>query len=147
MTKECNCAAVAVVVLKNGEDLCGRCRLPLGAEGQKQFDAAMAESRETSARVGKAVPSGSLARDNDPDWVPPEHRSRDPRHDASLGDREIEKVYADHAEEMRSRGTGKTGRLVACIPPELKLAKERVDKDYWKDPANMRKHKDFLVHE
>jgi hypothetical protein len=147
MTKECKCAVVASIVLKDDAELCQRCRLPLSAEEQGQFDEALADSRETSARVGKAGPRGSLARDNDPDWVPPEHRSRDPRHDASLGDREIEKAYADHAEEMRSRGTGKTGRLVACIPPELKLAKERVDKDYWKDPKNMRKHRDFLVHE
>jgi hypothetical protein len=147
MTDTCKCPAVASVVLKEGERLCGRCRYPLGTVSEGAVDKALAEARERATRIGSAAPSGSLLRDNDPDWVPEEHRSRDPRHPAHWTDGQVERHYADYAAEMRERGTGEHGRVVACIPPELRTAKQRVDPHYWDDPKNLRKHKDFLVNE
>lgn len=147
--KECKCAAVGSVVLKNDEELCGRCRKPLSKGASKEFNASLAQGRE-AARKGagsNCLARGDVYRADDPNWVPPEHRSRDPRHDPTLGNRDIEKVYAAHAEEMRSRGTGKSGRVVACIPPELHAAKKRLDPHYWEDPKNMRKHREFMVNE
>lgn len=147
MVEECKCVAVATVVMVNGDDLCGRCRKPLGEQAQAEVESVLAESREITKRIGGAsVERNSLVRDNDPDWVPPEHRTRHSAHDPSLSDRDIEKNYADHAAEMRSRGTGKNGRVSACIPPELHAAKKRIDKHYWDDPKNLAKHKDFIVH-
>lgn len=135
------------MVLKNGERLCGRCRLPLAGECLESVEATLAESRDRATRVGSAQDGNSRLRDNDPDWVPPEHRSRHHLHPSHMSDRDVEKFYADHAAEMRTRGKGKNGRILASIPPELHMAKLKVDRDYWKDEKNLRKHKDFLVHD
>lgn len=90
--------------------------------------------------------------DTDPDYVPPEFAvSRGGHAVSASAAAKKEKMYQRGIEQRRAelRGTrNKKGfKQSNSIPPELYYGKVRQsgDKDYWKDPKNLRKHSSTKV--
>ncbi len=81
--------------------------------------------------------------------IPEEKRYRDPRHPKHLSGSQIERRYQKHIDtlrELKAHGReSKDGRLLGSLPNELFWAKRKEDPNYWNDPSNLKKHKEFLI--
>ena len=97
----------------------------------------------------KGVPTICIK--GDPNEVPVQARMRNKRHDPRKSASDIERGYAKNIADLRdakAQGALKRGedaRLLGRIPGELFFAKQNQDKEYWRTPGNLERHKDFLV--
>lgn len=96
--------------------------------------------------------SPQIVCDNDPDHVPPQFAvSRDGAPVSSREAAKREKQYERGIQQRRQelKGTKAKGGIqqTHSIPPELYYGKVRQsgDKNYWKDPKNLRKHSSTKV--
>lgn len=85
--------------------------------------------------------------DTDPDYVPPESRVSGGDGHSKAQARKIEDAYQKDIQNKRSErrefGKNKGGQLSRSVPAHLYHGKikQTGDKNYWKDPANLKKHK------